>query len=297
MGKFGIGKPQRSKKHKKLKSVDPPAGKQRSGIKPKLNNLQPTNEDEQEIPSKVRFIMDFKGNPNIIKKIRKRKKKNTGLQDTTFTGAIELERGISRPLKPIPDFTRRNKETDKAFYSRVERETERVLIKSKLEDKFKVNLDDSVKGQLKVIRKKSRKKKEKLKERDMKKKMKKKLQKIDKMVDFSAFKDEVKFGEVVLQPPTINAKPRKAVVESSEPKPGKKSLLLKEMFKKSPEENVEKSEENNLQINAKSLAERPVGQTVKRKYLSLGEQRIADKERQSAIERYRKLKGKIMKIS
>ncbi|KAK3593644.1 hypothetical protein CHS0354_025535 [Potamilus streckersoni] len=294
MGKLGIGKPQKSKKHKKLKSVNPPAGRERSGIKPKLNNLRPTNEDEQEIPSKVKFIMDFKGNPNLIKKIRKRKKKKAAVQDK---GAIELVRGISRPFKPIPDFTRLFGETEKAYFSRVERDTERVLIKSKLEDKFKVNFDDSVKGQLKVIRQKSRKKKEKLKERDVKKKMKKKLQKIDRMVDFSAFKDDVRFGEVALQPPTINAKPRKAVIDFSEPKPGKKSLLLKEMFKTIPEEKVEKSKEKNLQSNARSLADRPIGQTVKRKYLSIGEQRIADQERQSAIERYRKLKGKKMIIS
>ena len=45
---------------------------------------------------------------------------------------------MTRPLKPVPRFLQGKRESDKAFMQRVERETQAVITRSKLQDKFKV---------------------------------------------------------------------------------------------------------------------------------------------------------------
>ena len=50
-----------------------------------------------------------------------------------------MERGMSRPLKPAPQFKQGKKETTKAFINRVERETQAVINKSRFEDKYDVS--------------------------------------------------------------------------------------------------------------------------------------------------------------
>ena len=50
---------------------------------------------------------------------------------------------MSRPLKPAPRFVQGPRETDDHFLKRVSLETHRVLVKSQIEDKYKVRLSEA----------------------------------------------------------------------------------------------------------------------------------------------------------
>ena len=49
---------------------------------------------------------------------------------------------MSRPLKPAPRFIQGGRETDDHFLRRVSLETHRVLVKSQIEDKYKVQYSE-----------------------------------------------------------------------------------------------------------------------------------------------------------
>ena len=51
------------------------------------------------------------------------------------------EKGMTRTLKPVPDFRKKKGESEDAFMNRVERETQAVIQRSRFEDKFKVTPD------------------------------------------------------------------------------------------------------------------------------------------------------------
>ncbi|KAL5018034.1 hypothetical protein ScPMuIL_003756 [Solemya velum] len=275
MGKYGVGKLQRSKKHRKLKVVDQFAiGDRTSKRNDILPNQRPKNEEEQEIPRKLKFYINKKDElKNYSAKKHKRKKK--GQND----GASRMEPGMTRPLRPAPKFVQHKGENDKKFLSRVDKETQHVILKAQLEDQYGVELHETKDGTtVKKAKGMSDKKRERLKEHKERRKMKKASHAIDKDMELK-FKDEVKFGEVVMEPPVLTAKPRKAQKTDTFSKPGKKSLLLKEI--------IEKNSGN----------KREPGQTQKRKHMSFAQQRIMDAERQKAIEQYRNIKNKKMKTS
>ena len=70
--------------------------------------------------------------------------------------------------------------------------------------------------------------------------------------------------------------------------PGKRSLLLKEIAA----DNATRSSDGMT-----STAQRQVGQTKKRKNMSMAQQCIMDLERQRAIDLYRQYKNKKLKVS
>ena len=49
-----------------------------------------------------------------------------------------MERGMTRPLKPVPIFKQQKGETDNEFMRRVHKETETVISMAKFEDKYDV---------------------------------------------------------------------------------------------------------------------------------------------------------------
>ena len=49
-----------------------------------------------------------------------------------------MERGVSRPMKPVPQFTQKKDEKEEEFLNRVDWTTANVLARSRMEDKFKV---------------------------------------------------------------------------------------------------------------------------------------------------------------
>ncbi|XP_041364954.1 coiled-coil domain-containing protein 137-like [Gigantopelta aegis] len=268
-----IGKPQRSKKHKKLKSDDPFYFGDRKNRRTEGLNQKPKT-DEQEIPKKVRMMMAGKG-PYVMPDKQKKKER------------FQVERGVSRPMKPVPRFIQKKNENEEAFLYRVDRTTANVVARSQMEQKFEVDLDEAADGTTIVTKKKGLRKKEKLKERKLRKAKQKQEKKEEKKKDFNAFQDHVMFGETVHAPPSLTARPRKSKNDDSMSKPGKKTLLLKQIIQENSAHNLGSSE---------APGKREIGQTVKRKHLSLCQQVKLDHERTRVIDLYRQLKSKQQKL-
>ncbi|XP_022313202.2 coiled-coil domain-containing protein 137-like isoform X1 [Crassostrea virginica] len=278
MGK--LGKLQRSKKNKKLKIVEADySNESRKKNSRKDANLAPTS-DDQCIPNKVKEIMKYKGKTpkqlqreHITENNRKAKKQ------------VYMERGMTRPMAEAPKFLQGKREKKKDFMKRVEVETRKILHRHQLSQKFKVDMDALEAGEIKRHKKKM---KEKQKERLLQKKQKKSGKKIRNVDEFKDYEDKVKFGEVVYEPPSLTALPRKAIKEETVPRPGKKSLLLKEILA------------DNAALTPASVgssSKREIGQSVKRKHLSMAQQSRMDKERENAILLYRQQKQRKLNAS
>ncbi|XP_048762814.1 coiled-coil domain-containing protein 137-like [Ostrea edulis] len=275
MGK--IGKLQKSRKHKKLKNVDSEYFNESRRKKP--SNLPPTNA-EQDIPRKVQTISKFKGKtPRQLQKEYIRDNSKSGKKH------VYMERGMTRPLAEPPKFVQGKKEKKKDFMKRVEVETRKVLHRHQLSQKFKMDMDALEAGEIKRDKKKMT---DGQKKRLLQKKQKKSEKKRKNFNEFDDFEDKVKFGEVVNEPPSLSALPRKAVREESVPRPGKKSLLLKEIIA------------DNASVTPSSVgssSKREIGQSIKRKHLSMAQQSRMDMERENAIMLYRQQKKRKLKDS
>lgn len=112
---------------------------------------------------------------------------------------------------------------------------------------------------------------------ERKKKMKEKKRALGENASFDSMKDDVRFGEVVMEPPTLTAKPRKA----SKTTKGSKPLLLHSL--------ISQKKEADSDTNSQTEKSRDSGlpKSKKRKNMSAAEQEKADKERERAIMAYR----------
>ncbi|XP_043940977.1 coiled-coil domain-containing protein 137 isoform X2 [Protopterus annectens] len=200
----------------------------------KKSNAAPKNKDDQEIPYRLRELM---WNTRKMKEEQMRKKsakpKNSALAEIS-----QLQTDI-----PIPKFRRGKRESELNYLHRMERETQHVMFLSKnqidrqpeieeakvkpgKEAKVKPGKEAKVKPEVMKSERKKNFDRQRL-DRLLKKKNERKEKKLEKDI----FTDHVKFGDVVKQPPSLTAKPRKG---ASKEKPGQKSLLLKSLFNASP---------------------------------------------------------------
>ncbi|XP_060063981.1 coiled-coil domain-containing protein 137-like [Ylistrum balloti] len=276
MGK--IGKPQKSRKHKKVLPFDPSLeGDRKSFRQDKTANKPPKNEEEQEIPRKLQYFIDHKGSfpeKKVNRRNRFKKQKNDD----------HAEKGMTKPMMPAPRFIQHRNESEGKFMARVDRETKAVILTSQLSDKYQVDFEELENGNITKKKKKMNSaKKMRLKEKKTHKKEKKLEHQMEKKGDFSYLNDKVRFGEVAMAPPTLKIKPKKAPgSKDAIPRPGKKSLLLKEIIAGNAREGLGRS----------ILSSREVGQTLKRKQMSLSQQHTMDSERNKAIKLYRQLRDK-----
>ncbi|PVD38528.1 hypothetical protein C0Q70_01144 [Pomacea canaliculata] len=258
MGK--ISKPQKSKKHKKIKFVDPFYHGERKERMFAGRDNAPENLD-QEVPRRFKeLIRNTKQAAELKKKSRKQKRE--------IIRNMKKAQDLNTCLEPMPQapvFQKEKGETNKAFMNRVNMETKEVIKESQLEKKYRI---DRTSSSHKEDEGKS-KKKEKLKLRKQAKKEREKEKKQAKTEDFDKFQDKVEFGEVVHAPPIIKTLPRKA---NQSDKPWVKSLLLKD----------------NLLEN--SASSHQLGKCNLRKNLSPGQQLKMDSLRQSVIDLYRQNK-------
>merc|ERR1712002_601431 len=103
---------------------------------------------------------------------------------------------------------------------------------------------------------------------------------------FSDLKDDIRFGEVAMAPPTLTAKPRKA-----EMKDVRNNLLLSTMV-----QNTNSKNRNNEGKNKSNS--RPIKKAQKLKTLSALQKSNLLNERQRVVDKYRKLKdGNLNKVS
>ncbi|CAH1795583.1 unnamed protein product [Owenia fusiformis] len=290
-----LGKPQKSRKHKKLKPIDPKyldedrksknrhirkfvspdeklESKKKHGRGYMQINSAPKSLEDQEVSKSMMNLIKLKADPFAFKKKKQKNKFKDGVANE------KLEKGMTRPIEPVPEFVQRKGENDHQFHNRIDRTVQMVISKSKFDDKFnrveeKV-LDPKVE---KKIKKKQKKRLERKQEKNELKKEKlkevKEYRKDKKRTGWENLHDKVEFGEVAMAPPTLTAKPRKISKKSD--RPGNKDLLLKKQLADTQTKTF--------------LKQREIGKTLKRKTLPVGMQRKQDIERENAIRQYREL--------
>ncbi|KAJ7371119.1 hypothetical protein OS493_027807 [Desmophyllum pertusum] len=115
---------------------------------------------------------------------------------------------------------------------------------------------------------------------ERKQKIKEKKRSSEEHASFDSMKDSVRFGDVVMQPPSLTAKPRKA----SQKNKGSKTLLLHSLISQEQDTNID------TKAQIKTPANPGLPKTKKRKHMSALERDKADKERERAIMAYRQLR-------
>lgn len=236
---------------KKANKIKDPYAIRRERDRGKIFNKKPINIEDEFVPRKVQDMMKLvdgiANGEKVLKKPKRKKHLNNGrITSRAFVKTETPGKGMTRPLKPIPLFEQKPNESDNKFLKRVEKMTKERIQQSKFEDKWNVDImPDLETGATKMVSRdddseKKRKKRKKVGEdgeelpkkinRKKAMKLKRKEKLAEKMDDFAHLSDRVQFGDVVERPPEIRAAPKKAPIDSSHSKPGRKSLLLKKMF-------------------------------------------------------------------
>ncbi|XP_036268241.1 coiled-coil domain-containing protein 137 [Pipistrellus kuhlii] len=191
-----------------------PRPRPRSQEKKKVN-CKPKNQDEQEIPFRLREIMRSRQEMKNAVSNKKRKKE----AQAVFRRTLEKEaRGVG-PDIPVPKFKRRKWESDAVYIQRMEQEAQHVLFLSK-------NQADQ-QPEAEVAPKKKSEGKKAFQKRRRDRVRRKREEKAEERLEQELLRDTVKFGEVALQPPELTAQPRKS---GSAGQPGKKSLMLAKLL-------------------------------------------------------------------
>ncbi|XP_003464946.1 coiled-coil domain-containing protein 137 isoform X2 [Cavia porcellus] len=214
-------------------------------------NCKPKNQDEQEIPFRLREIMKSREEMKKPLSFKKRKKE----AQVAFRNTLEKEAKGMEPDIMVPKFRQRKGESDRAYLQRMEQETQHVLFLSKNQ------IDRQPEVQAAPKKEKSERKKA-FQKRRLDKARQKKAERAVERLEQELLKDTVKFGEVVLEPPELTAQPRRSTSRSQ---PGKTSLMLKMLLS-------------------------PGGVSQKPQSTSLARQQIVKAEREQAVQAYRALK-------
>ncbi|XP_017536117.3 coiled-coil domain-containing protein 137 isoform X2 [Manis javanica] len=234
-----------------------PRGKQRSGPRPgprskgkKKVNCKPKNRDEQEIPFRLREIMRSRQEMRNPISNKKRKKE----AQVAFRKTMEKEAKGLEPDITVPKFRQRKWESSGAYIQRMEQEAQHVLFLSR-------NQVDRQPEVLEAAKKEKSERKKAFQKRRLDKVRQKREEETAERLERELLQDTVRFGEVVLQPPELTAKPRMRV---SKGQPGRQSLMLRTL------------------LNPSSVSQPPA--------TSLARQRIIGEERERAVQAYRALK-------
>lgn len=273
----------KSRRHKKLKSVDPfrkDAGAAKP-IDPRAN--RPPKSLEQEVPRGAMMLFESTdGEEPKRKRAKRRASKN--LISVQRSRMESEQRGMTRPLKPLPErLEQQPNESDEQFLKRLDHLAGRAFTEASVENKFNVRVDRDAEGRTVVDPKGGdaidanygarKREKRKLREQKLKEKKRQKLAAREQRDDFSHLKDQVAFGEVVHHPPEITAHVRKADSDKLT-KPGRKELLLTKL------------------LSGQSTGGQSTGDlSAKRKSLPAADRQRLEAERQRAVFLYRKMKA------
>lgn len=236
---FGVlDKMGRMSRYKKIKSCDPfykGPRKDNASISNKPV-LKNDKHNEQEMPRSAK---------DLLRRQLAMKEKST----VKKTDKKKKKQGMTK-FQQIPG------ESKKQFFDRIDREA-----------------TVEVAEYLKASRKMRDGRRKHLNER--KQKMKEKRRSSEENTSFGLRKDSVRFGDVVMQPPSLTAKPRKAAQTNK----GSKTLLLHSL--------VSQERDTNSDAQTKTSVSAGLPKAKKRKHMSALEQDKADKERERAIMAYR----------
>ncbi|CAK9817068.1 Coiled-coil domain-containing protein 137 [Anthophora quadrimaculata] len=294
------------KKHRGVKDPLLQQAKRQAELETKIN-APPKDPDDQPIPKSLEKIVKLKEavKSGKITKIKKKKKKKNAL----ICVGRENPKPVhpkARPEKVVPIFEQRPGESEEQFLHRINRATQAFLNETAFEKKYNVQVNRNLEtGRIEGVSKcditeldkinrinakhrniKKKKKKKnidvpkmtKAEKRKEKLKLKKQKQLEEKMDEFDTFKDQVKFGEVVHEPPQLKVRPKKADTLNTS-KPGKKELLLHSVLNKGEK----------TTMGSKKAP--PINRTGKRKNLPIGERRQLEKQQSDIIAEYRRLKA------
>lgn len=250
-----MGRKIKGKRHHGTKDPEKQQQKRMELIKLKINN-RPSKEDHQEIPKKMKILMESKvkqtGHHNQQQHVARDKPVDLGLLDSTkyLTKEMKLP-GMTKPLRPVPVFKQNPGEHKRAFYYRIDQTIQSMKQQRDYEEKYGVEFQRDQTGNTRMVEKpkdeleqlvdeqrqqqlakkgiKVRSKEEKRRLRRERERMRKNKTKrqhhnnegseAEEEKDFHRLADPVGFGEVAHAPPTLKG--------LAERKPGAKDLLLK----------------------------------------------------------------------
>ncbi|XP_040495952.1 coiled-coil domain-containing protein 137 [Ursus maritimus] len=248
-GPGGPGRPQGRQQQLRGKQLPAPWPGPRSKEKKKVN-CKPKNQDEQEIPFRLREIMRSRQEMKNPISNKKRKKE----AQVAFRKTLEKEAKGAEPDIAVPRFRQRKWESDGAYIQRMEQKAQHVLFLSKNQVARQPEVQAAPKKE-KSERKKA------FQKRRLDRVRRRREEKAAERLEQELLRDTVKFGEVALQPPELTTQPR---TSTSRGQPGKKSLMLRML-----------------------LSPTGVSQPLT---TSLARQRIIGEERERAVQAYRALK-------
>ncbi|XP_051905752.1 coiled-coil domain-containing protein 137 [Hippocampus zosterae] len=226
-------------------------GQQPSAKKQKRDGKADKKDDHLEhIPFRLQEII----------KSKERMEQSGSLKEIKLRNAIHFHR---QPEKSnvsdiaVPHFKRGQRESESQYKRRMEMESKQVLFLTNNQVERKPELDED-KQENPPDQRKTEKKKEYNKQKSQKKQQKK-LERREDQLEKEMFQDDIPFGEVSMEPPSLTSKPKKAPIKPQ----ATKELLL-----------------NSLLGHAPAPTTKP----------SMARQRIMEEERQRAVLAYRQLK-------
>merc|ERR1719153_990699 len=219
-------------------------------------------------------------NPTDVATVKRKRKRpeEKALLDSTkhlnYDGPNQ--KGMTKPLKPIPVFKQGEGEHKRAFYYRIDKTIQSMKKRAEFEEKYKVDVQTDGQGKSMVVdrekdeveleeekkkierlakkgivRKTKEEKRVLRRQREKQRKNKKKGVNISDILDFNDFKDDVAFGDRVDAPPTLNFR---GFEKSSSSKPAENGGLL--LSQKPNENDSTKSKKSKLSMAQKVRIER-----------------------------------------
>ncbi|XP_004433016.2 PREDICTED: coiled-coil domain-containing protein 137 [Ceratotherium simum simum] len=245
-----LGRPQdrRQQQQQRGKQCSAPWPRPRS--KEKKVNCKPKNQDEQEIPFRLKEIMRSRQEMKNPVSNKKRKKEAR----VAFRKTLEKEAKGVEPDIAVPKFKQRKWESNGAYIQRMEQEAQHMLFLSK-------NQADRQPETQAASKKEKSERKKAFQKRRLDKVQQRREEKAAERLEQELLRDTVKFGEVALQPPELTIRPKASM---SRGQPGKKSLMLR------------------MLLSPGGVSLPPT--------TSLAPQRIIGEERERAVQAYRALK-------
>lgn len=270
----------KSRRHKKLKFVDPCYSAQQTNItnrKPKKNE-PPKYEDFQEVPHNMRELIDIKNKVKQNKLKRRKKKKSTIKDDFIIVRREKIEDGLpgmTKPLKSVPEkLVQKPNESVKQFMNKLQKMASSAITEAEVEQKYDVDLYHVDDKNVAVVPSREDTEEKQGNVKKVSKQTRKKKVKANKSEEI-CLSDPVKFGEVVQEPPTFLSKPRKSVEGK---KPGVRNLYLRKMLDTTSEDSAATNKLNIFKQKRKNLPD------IRR--------RILEDERIRVVDLYRSLKQK-----
>ncbi|KAF6298192.1 coiled-coil domain containing 137 [Rhinolophus ferrumequinum] len=205
-GSGGPGRPQQLPGKQRSAPWPRPRSKEKKKV-----NCKPKNQDEQEIPFRLREIMRSRQEMKNPTSYKKRKKE----AQVAFRKTEKEAKGED-PDIAVPKFKQRKWESDGAYVQRMEQEAQHVLFLSKNQADRQPEAQAAPKEKSEGKKAFQRRRLDKVRQR--------REEKAAERLEQELLQDTVKFGEVALQPPELTAKPRTSI---SRGQPGKKPLMLR----------------------------------------------------------------------